>query len=340
MSKKKPLNEEALAITKALSIALKLSKDAVVVTHNGYLIARTDVGTLFVPCDLTLSCAIAAADLFNALRDCTEPFKLSEDTNEVLISWGRRRARIKTMPRVSVYVNPMDSKQAEISSPTFTHALREAIKDLGTSDSSASPFLKFTNGAAFWTNGISACMISTATYMPDIIVFIKDMKSVLGYQAKDADGNDVLINGVGGSMSTVTFHFTDNVCIQIPTGDDSTIKYPNVGKLFAMDLYSSDYDLTKEHLEAVAYVADFSEKYIHIEPTHIGTDVMPNLGTAVETDDLPLQLVFRKETIKLGGFSKATKIIKAADAAASRVGFYTYRENITWCFVKVVTGAE
>lgn len=332
MAKKKELNKEAAHVVRALKIALGLSKEADVVTNNGHMIACTPVGTLFVPCTFELTCAVQAIDLYNALNGCDAVMAISERANEVVVSWGRRRATLKTKPKVSVYVQPIDHAVGVLP-PEFTHTLRDVIKDLTASINAYSPFVKFTNGAAFWTNGEMASMITTQAYMPDIIVYIKDLKSALSYQEKDDDKQDILINGVGGSHHTVTFHYSDGVAIQIPQVDQSTVKYPAVEKLFAADLYDATYQLTTEHIDAIEYVAKLADDVVYIQPTHIGTSQNPAVGTAVAVDDLPIDLVFMSKLIKLGAFAKAQALIKPTNPQ-SNVAFYTYRPNVTFCFSK------
>lgn len=329
MAKKKQLNEEALHVTRALKIAIGLHKEAEVVTSGGMMIASTPVGTLFVPCHFDLSCAVVAQDLYNALNGCDAVMSISEQGSEVIVSWGKRRATLKTKPKVSVYVRPIDQiAQADVP-PAFTHVLRDVLKDLVASISAYSPYVKFTNGAAFWTNGEMAAMIETQTYMPDVIVHIKDLKSALSYQEKD-----ILITGIGGNAHTITFHYTDGVAIQIPQVDQSTVKYPAVEALFKTDLYAASYPLTEEHVEAVDFVSKLAIDHIFIQPTHIGTSRNPAVGSAVAIDDLPLDLVFMSKLIKLGAFSRATSLVKPANATTN-VSFYTYRQGVVFCFSKV-----
>lgn len=336
MAKKKELNSEAAHIVNTLNIAIKLHKEAEVITHMGSMIAKTPVGTLFIPCGFDMSYAVRAIDLRNALKGCDTAFTLTEVGTEVVVSWGKRRAALETKSKVSIYVHPIDAIQMPDVDIDFTSTLHDVLKDVQVNNNNYSNFVKFTNGAAFWTNGHIGCMIQTGTYVPDILVYAKDLKAAVAYDAKDGDGNAVRIAGIGGSSKTITLHYSDGVAIQVPIVDDTAVKYPDIGKLFQPTLYDTAYELTQDHLEAIAYVTDFAGDRIYIEPTHIGTDVDPSFGTAVSTENLPLSLVVRNDVVKLGSFSKATHLIKNA-VANNYVAFYTYRKNVTFCFVKLST---
>lgn len=339
MAKKKQLNEEAAHVSRALKIAIGLHKEAEVVTNAGSLIASTPVGTLFVPCNFDLNCAVLAQDLNNAIKDCDSVMSISEQGNEVLVSWGRRRAALKTKPKVSVYVRPFDGVQQPNVPEHFTATMRDVLKDLVSSINTYSQYVKFTNGAAFWTNGEMAAMIITGMWLPDVIVHIKDLKSALSYQEKDAEKKDIVVTGIGGSPQSMTFHYGDGVAIQIPQVDQSAVKYPEVEKLFRSELYDAMYPLTEDHIDAVSYVSGLSDGHIYIQPTHVGTSRDPNVGTAVQIEGLPLDLIFPAKLTKYGAFNRATAIVRTSNGQRN-VSFYTTRDNVTFCFAKMKVQQE
>lgn len=327
MAKKKQLNEEAQALCKVLKLALAMTKDADVVTHGGNLVCNTPVGIIYMPAPFDIQVAVRADELYNALNNCDSPFNVVEGQGNLTISWGKRRAELKTKPKVSIYVGNIDPK-ADIAVPdTFSDILRESLKDLKEGQHSASDFVRMTNGAAFWTNGVIGCMITTGVGFPDRLLRIKDLKVVSSKEDK--------IVAVGGSVSTVTFYYEDGIAIQIPTADESSVNYPDAIKnLFTSDVYAQRYELTEDHLDAIEYVAKFTDNIMFITPTHVGTDKDINKGTSVAIEGIELDLALKAEIVKLGGFKKAQYIIANAKDN-NRVGFYTYRPNVTFVFVQV-----
>lgn len=322
-------NEEALSITKALKVALSFNKDADVITHAGMIMAHTSVGIVFIPCSFELSCAVKAKDLYNALNKATDQFSVLEHGNQVTITWGNKRAALVTRSKVSVNAHLPDPIAAIDVPPNLAEILSDVLKDLadGASASAHKDIIYATNGVMFWTNNVIAAMIQTELGLPDALVYIKDVKAVMSYDGK-------LVN-IGGSASSMTFHFDDGVAIKIASVDDSSVKYPKQGitALFQPQLYETSYPLHDDHLDAMAYVANFSSDLIYIQPTHIGTHISPDEGTAVSTEGLPLNIPVRADIIKLGAFKKATMLIKAPET--SRTAFYTARPNVTFCFVRL-----
>lgn len=327
MAKKKQLNEEASALCKVLKLALAMTKDADVVTHGGNLVCNTPVGIIYMPAMFDIQVAVRADELYNALNNCDSTFNVVESQNSVIVSWGKRRAELKTKPKVSIYVGNIDPKAAIDVPDTFSDVLRDGLKDLKEGQHAASDFVLMTNGAAFWTNGVIGCMITTGVGFPDRILRVKDLKVISSKEDK--------IVAVGGSLSTVTFYYEDGIAIQIPTADDSAVNYPNaIKKLFNPDVYADRYELTEEHLDAIEYVSKFADDVMFISANHVGTDKDVNKGTAVSVDGIALDIVLKAEIVKLGGFKKAKYIIANANKN-NRVGFYTYRPNVTFVFVQV-----
>lgn len=329
MAKKKQLNEEAAALCKVLKLALAMTKEAEVVTHNGNLVCNTPVGIIYMPAPFDVQVAVRADELYNALNNCDSPFNVVEHGNALIISWGKRRAELRTRPKVSIYVGNIDPKAAIEIPDNFSDIIRDGLKDLKEGHHAASDFIRFTNGAAFWTNGVVGCMITTGVGFPDRLLRIKDVKVISSKEEK--------IVAVGGSVSTITFYYEDDIAIQIPTADESTVNYPDAIKnLFSPDVYAERYELTDEHIDAIEYVSKFAENIMHISPEHVGTDADKTKGTAVDITGIDINIALKAEIVKLGGFKKAKYIIANALANKNRVGFYTYRDNVTFCFVQAV----
>lgn len=331
MAKKKELNEEALAICDALKVALSLDKDARCATHNGQLVSATPVGTVYTPFPLELGEAFAAKDLFNALNGCDAPYTVSEDRtkNEIKVSWGRRRATLKTMSKATVYVPPIDHVQNAQISEGFKDELHDFVYDLSPrANDVASSILVFDGYEAYWTNRVIAAKHLMGTWLPNIMVFVNDLKVVTSVDGK--------INGIGGTAHSITFHYDTGVALKITLADDSSVNYPlgAVKALFKSDILNSGYPVTTHFLEGLNYVNKFTDDVIHVSPEHIGTDADPSVGTSVEQSDIPLTLMFFAATIRLGAFKGADEIIKAADAS-SAIGFYTSKKNSKFVFVKV-----
>lgn len=318
-------NEEAAALCKVLKAALSFNKDADVITHGGLIMVHTPVGVVFSACSFELSYGIKARDLYNALNKAVDQFTIVEDGSQVIVAWGKKRAAINTFSKLSVHAVIPDPVSG-IDVPTgLSMLLHDVLKDLNdNSPSPLKPFLFLTNGAIFWANGNVAAMIQTNLSVPDAIIYTKDLKAAMSY---DSD----LVN-IGGSHSSITLYYADGTRIKIPTVDDSSVKYPVVGVtgLFQSTLYETSYDLTEEHLDALEYVANFADNVIFIQPTHIGTHESPDMGAAVATVGLPLDLAMRPDIMSFGGFKRAQKLIKAS--GRSRAAFYTHRPQVTFCF--------
>lgn len=328
---KKELNTEALAVCDALKVALAMDKDANCVTHGGRLIAKTPVGVVYAVFPLELSSAFKAIDMFNALNGCDKPFTITEDvaSSTIKVSRGRRRASLATMPKVTVYAPPMDAIQNDKIAEGFKKELHDFVVDLiPRANDVTSSVIAFNGYEAFWTNRQIAAKLTSATWLPPIFAFVNDIKVVTSLPGE--------IVGIGGTAHSITFHFDNEMAIQISLADDSSLNYPSVAipKLFSPDLFGSEYPLTSEFIEALQYVYKFADDVIYISPSHVGTDESPDVGTSVEQSDIPLQLLFFAETIKLGAFRGAEHIVKLSDAAAS-IGFYTIKGNSRFAFVKV-----
>lgn len=329
MAKKKVLNDEVAYYIAGLKIAIGLDKEAMVVWHDGYMIAPTGTGTIFIPCNFSVNVAVRAQDLVNALNGCDSTFTITEQINQVAMSWGRKRATLASKPRVSVYVRPRDAIDGQSGlAPQFTQVLRSCLKDLPvTQQSTYSQVIKFAPYAAYWTNTTTAAKIDTGVWMPDVLLWVKDLRNAL---TKEGD-----IVAIYGSATSLTLYWADGVAIQLPLVDDSTVKLPSLEFLFTPDLHEAEYELTDEHLDAFEYVAKFAEQVIYIEPTFIGTTDKPETGTVVMTDGLPIQTQIFVEAVKLGAFKHATSLIKAKHRH-NAVAFITKREN----FMFVLTRAK
>lgn len=336
MAKKKDLNAEALAICDALKIALALDKDANCVTHGGRLITVTPVGTVYAPFSLELGSAFKAQDLFNALNGCDKPYTISEDlvTSTLKVSWGRRRATLSTLPKVSIYAPPIDPIQNALIGENFKKQLHDFVFDLiPRANDVASSIVAFDGYESYWTNRQIAAQLLSNTWLPPIYAFVNDVKVVTAL-----DGEIV---GIGGTAHSVTFHFDNETAVQIALADNSSVNYPlnAVKGLFNPDLFSTEYELTDDFLESLTYVSKFAENIIYVSPAHVGTDEDPALGTAVEQTSIPLDLRFIAETIRLGAFKGADKLVKLSTPTGS-IGFYTRKSNSTFAFVKVKTTGD
>lgn len=328
---KKELNDEALAICEALKIALAMDKDANCVTHAGRLITKTPVGVVYAPFPLELTSAFKALDLFNALNGCDKPFTITEDVtvSKIKVSWGRKRATLETMPKVTVYAPPMDAIQNEQIAESFKKELHDFVVDLlPRSNDVTSSVIAFDGYNSYWTNRQIAAKLTSATWLPPIFAFVNDLKVVTSLS-----GNIV---GIGGTTHSMTFHFDNDMAVQIALADDSSLNYPKtaLAGLFNPDLLGTEYDVTPDFIDALQYTAKFADQVIHVSPEHVGTDPNPQLGTSVDQKDIPLTLRFFAETIKLGAFRGAEKIVKLSNPASS-IGFYTLKGNSTFAFVKV-----
>jgi len=331
MAKKKELNEEALAICSALKIAISLDKQANCVTHMGQLITVTPVGTVYTPFPLELNAAFRAQELYDALEGCDKPYTIIEDAakSSINVSWGRRRATLKTIPKVSVYAPPIDPIQNPQIGPGFKELLNDYVCDLmSKSNDVSSTVVAFDGYEAYWTNRQIAAKLISNTYLPPILAFVNDLKVVTGVQ-----GN---IIGIGGTASSVTFHFDNETAVKIALADDSSINYPlgALKGLFKEDLLEASYPITDDFKEAIAYVHKFSDNVIYVSPEHVGTDEDPAIGTAVDCKDIPVSLIFFAETVKIGAFRGAEAIVKPSSGAGS-IGFYPKKKDTTFAFVKV-----
>lgn len=325
MAKKKQLNAETEYYVAALKIALGLDKEAMVVWNNGYMIAPTPTGTVFIPCSFACTVAVRAIDLVNAFTGCDTSFIVTEQINQVIIAWGRKKATLNSKPKISVYARELDRLSGQDNVPAqFTKVLRECVKDLPVkSDNLFSQIIQLTDKAAYWTNRVTVAKMDTATYMPSILLWVKDLKGAL---TKEGD-----IVAIFGSPSSVTFYWQDGVAIQLPLVDDSSVKLPKLDDFFNPDLFESEYPLTDEHIDAFEFVAKFAEQIIFIEPTFVGTSDDINQGTKVDTDNLPIQTQIFADSVKLGAFKNATSLVKFTDAK-SAVAFMTKRENFQFIF--------
>lgn len=336
MAKKKELNGEALAICEALKIALAMDKDANCVTHAGRLITATPVGTVYSPFSLELGSAFKAQELFNALSGCDKPYTISEDlvTSSLKVSWGRKRATLKTMPKVSIYAPPMDAIQNDQIGENFKEELHDFVFDLiPRSNDVTSSILAFEGYESYWTNRKIAAKFLSTTWLPPVFAFVNDLKVVTGLSGK--------IIGIGGTAHSITFHFDNDTAVQISLADNSSVNYPTnaIKGLFNPDLLDASYPITEEFIDALNYVSKFAEEIIFVSPEHVGTDDDPAAGTAVEQKEIPLELRFYADTIKLGAFKGADAIVKLSNAASS-IGFYTTKRSSTFAFVKIKTLAE
>lgn len=327
---KKELNSEALSICDALKIAIAMEKEANCVTHGGKLVTVTPVGTVYTSFSLELNTAFKAIDLFNALNGCDKPFTISEDplNSQLNVSWGRKRAKIKTMPKVSIYAPPIDAIQNDKIGDNFKKDLNDFVSDLiSRANDVASSVVAFDGYEAFWTNRQIAAKTTFTTWLPPLYAFVNDLKAVTSL-----NGN---IIGIGGTAHSITFHFDTDTAVQIALADDS-INYPlgALKGLFRPDLFDAKYELTAEFIDGLNYVAKFTDDVIYVSPEHVGTDENPSLGTAVEQKDIPLSLLFYGTTIKLGAFKGADSIIKLSDDKSS-IGFYTMKKNCIFAFVRI-----
>lgn len=332
---KKELNTEALAICNALKIAISLDKDANCVTHDGKLITATPVGTLYVPVDITVGSAFKAIDMYNALNGCDKPFTHVEDSakSTLQISWGRKRATLKTLPKVSVFVSPIDYVQNAQISEGYKEALNDFVNDLiPRSNDVSSAVVAFSGYEAYWTNRQIAAKLYSATYVPEIMAYVADLKVVTAIE-----GNIV---GIGGTDHSVTFHFDTGTAIQIPLVD-KTLVYPlnALQGLFKDELFGATYPITEEISDAIAYVSKFADSLIYLSPEHIGTHKNPSEGTAVTQDEIPLDLCFMLDMVKLGAFKKAESLTKPSHPSPT-VGFYTNKKNAKFCFVAIKEQAQ
>lgn len=328
---KKDLNTEAVSICDALKIAIAMDKEANCVTHGGRLIAATPVGTVYAVFSLEIGSAFKAQELFNALNGCTGAFTISEDvvSSTLKVSWGRKRATLKTIPKVTVYAPPLDAVQNSNISEGFKKELHDFVSDLiPRSNDVTSSVIAFNQYETFWTNRQIAAKLTSATWMPPVFAFVNDLKVVTGLAGE--------IIGIGGTAHSVTFHFDNDMAVQIPLADDSSINYPTkaIAALFAPDLFGSEYAMTDEVIDGLNYVAKFADDIIYVSATHVGTEEDPSLGTAVEQTDIPLDLRFFASTIKLGAFKGADSIVKLSNES-SAIGFYTVKKNSRFAFVKV-----
>ena len=336
MAKNKELNEEALSICSALKIAIGLDKDANCVTHGGRLIAVTPVGTVYTPFPLELTTAFKAQDLYNALDGCDKPFTINEDpVKSVLsVSWGRRRAKLDTLPKVAVYAPTLDPIQNTQIGEGFKETLHDFVVDLiSRANDVSSSVVLFDGYEAFWTNRQIAARLQSNTWFPPILAFVNDLRVVTSVAGK--------IVGIGGTAHSVTFHFDNETAIKIALADDSSISYPGgaLRSLFNDDLFETEYPITDEFREGLAYVAKFADQVIFVSPEHIGTDSNPAVGTAIDNDDMPLNLRFFAETIKLGAFKGADVIVKPSGSTKT-IGFFTRKKSSTFAFVRVKTQGE
>ena len=329
MAKKKQLNEEVAYYLNGLKIALGLDKDAMVVWHDGYMIIPTGTGTVFVPCNFSLNCAVKAKELSDALAGCDTVFSAAEQQNSVIIAWGKKRATLATQSRVSVYVRPLDKTDGQNGIPEqFTAVLRSCLKDLPVSPQNTySQVIKFLPYVAHWTNNTTAARIDTGVYLPPILLWVKDLRNVLS--------RDDNIVAMYGSPQTLTLYWADGVAIQLPLVDDSTVKIPDLEFLFKPDLHEAEYTLTEDIIDAFEYVAKFAEQVIYVEPSFVGTQDNPDAGTSVQTEGLPIQTQIFADSVKLGAFKNATSLIKAKHRH-NAVAFITKREH----FMFVLTRAK
>lgn len=330
-AKKKELNSEALAVCEALKIALSMDKDATCVTDKGMLMTVTAVGTVYIPFQIELNSAFKAKELFDALHNCDKPYTVSEDVtrSSIKVSWGRKKATLETMPKISVYAPPIDPIQNDQISENFKNDLNEFVSDLiSRANDVTSKVVAFEGYEAFWTNRNIAAKFMSGTWIPPVFAFVDDLKVITSL-----DGNIV---GIGGTPSSITFHFDTSTAVKIALGDASSLNYPTkaIKALFSPDILDARYQITDDFMDALNYVKNFSKDYIYVSPAHVGTDDDPTSGTTVEQSDVPLSLLFFADTIKLGAFKKAKEIIKPINNNA--IGFFTSKPNCLYAFVRVV----
>lgn len=325
MAKKKQLNPETEYYVAALKIAIGLDKDAMVVWHNNYMYSPTPTGTIAVPCNFSCNVAVKAKDLVNALSGCDTSFMVTEQINQVIVAWGRKKAVLNSMPRVSIFVRELDRLYGMPQvPPQFTEVLRAYLKDLpANSNEVYSQVLKFTSDAAYWTDRKTIAKIDVGTWMPDALLWVKDLRGALS-----KEGNIVAIFY---SQSTMTFYWQDGFGLQLPLVDDSAVKLPDMSAFFNPELFEAEYALTEEHVDALEFVAKFSDDVIFIEPTFVGTSNNPHEGTKVDTTDLPIQTQIFASSVKLGALKNATSLMKFTNARDA-VAFMAKREHFMFIF--------
>lgn len=325
MAKKKQLNPETEYYVDALKIALGLDKEAMVVWNNGYMIAPTATGTVFVRCNFTCNVAVRAKDIVNAFTGCDTSFVVTESLNQVVIAWGKKKATLNSKPKISVYARDLDTLSGQQDVPAqFTQVMRECIKDLPVkSDNTFSQIIQLTDKAAYWTNRTTVAKIETGTYMPKILLWVKDLKGAL---TKDGD-----ITAIFGSHSSVTFYWADGVAIQLPLVDDSAVKLPDLENFFNPELFEAEYELTEEHIDAFEFVSKFAEDVIYVEPNFVGTSEDINQGTKVDTENLPIHTQIFADSVKMGAFKNAKALVKFTDAR-NAIAFMTKREHFMFIF--------
>jgi len=325
MAKKKQLNPEVEYYVAALKLAIGLDKDAMVVWHQNYMYSPTPTGTLAVPCNFSCNVAVKAKDLVNALTGCDTSFTVIEQFNQVIITWGRKKAALNSVPRVQVFVRELDRYEGiQGVSEQFTRVLRMYLKDLpANSNETYSQVIKLTANAAYWTDRKTIAKIDTGVIIPDTLLWVKDLRGAL-----NKEGN---ITAIFSSHATITFYWEDGVALQLPKVDDSAVKLPDMTPFFNPDLFEAEYQITEDHIDAFEFVAKFAEQVIYIEPTFVGTSDNPNEGTKVDTDDLPIQTQIFADSVKLGAFKNATSLVKYSEAR-NTVAFMTKREHFMFIF--------
>lgn len=332
MAAKKQLNEETEYYIEGLSIATSLDSDAVVVWAEQRMSVVTRLATIHIPCHFYVSRAILASDLIKAFKGCNAQFTVTEENNEVKISWGKKKATLKSRDRATVYVRELDAFQGINDIPEhFTPTLRDVLKDLPAGSDTYSPYIKMQGTYLFWTNRTSVARISIGFELPHLTLHLKDLQKIV--TQKNLEVKHLWWSARG----SVTFWYTNGYAIQLPTVDESVVGIPDMNKFFDLSPTDVMYTLTDEHFDAVEYVARFTTDelpYIFIEPTFIGTERDPSRGTSVQTEDLPISIVIPVDVAKLGAFKKASRLIRKHDAS-SAIGFITERENVLFCFSKV-----